>query len=113
MPQYLPILTLILVCSSIISIILINRARYKRTILKIKIQEYSSKLKVDESYWYNSSKGFLNNSYPSCWAKVISAPVLNKQNIITVEVLLKTSTGPKTITSVPAASLAKIEQLNS
>jgi len=113
MTYHLPILTLILVCFSIISIILINRAQYKRTILKIKIQEYSIKLKVGESYWYNSSKGFLNNSNPSCWAKVTSKPVLNKQNIVTVEVLLKTSTGQRTAASVPAASLAKIEQLNS
>lgn len=113
MSLYYPLLTAFCVSIGMITVILINRAKYKRTILKIKLQEYASKLKVGETYWYNSSKGLLNSTEPSCWAKVLSEPKLvGKNNAILIDVLLKVGT-KRIEKTVPANSLAKIDQLNS
>jgi len=102
-----------LVASSIVTIILINRARYKSAILKLKLKEYSEKLEIGETYWYNSSKGLLNANHPSCWAKVVAQPTLDKHNVVVIEVMLKIGNKSSLAAFVPANSLAKIEQLNS
>lgn len=113
MSVYYPLLTAVIVSVGIISLILINRAKYKKGIIRLKIKEYSEKLIIDETYWYNSSKGFLNSDYPSCWAKVLSTPtVTGKNNIVVVDVLLKVGK-QKIEATIPANSLVKIEQLNS
>ncbi len=113
MSLYYPLLTACCVLVCMIAVILINRAKYKRAVLKIKIQEYSNKLKIGETYWYNSSKGPLNSTDPSCWAKVLSEPkIIGKNTVIMVDVLLKVGT-KKIERTIPANSLAKIDQLNS
>jgi hypothetical protein len=113
MSTYFPLALIFLVSIGIISLILINRARYKKSILKLKIREYANKLQVNETYWYNSSKGLLNSSHPSCWAKIISEPVLDKHNVVIVEVVLKIGNRTSVSAFVPANSLVKIDQLNS
>jgi hypothetical protein len=113
MNLYYSLALMVLVSVSIIALILINRAKYKKAILKLKLQEYSNRLKIGETYWYNSSKGLLNDNHPSCWAKVVAEPVLDKHNVVIVEVILKIGNKSSIATFVPANSLAKIDQLNS
>ena len=96
----------------IVAYILISRANYQKGILNAKLEANIKKLQVNETYWYNSTKGFIMNNHPSCWAKVLSQPRIFGKNQIVVDVLLKV--GKKRIeTTVPADSLAMIEQLNS
>lgn len=96
-----------------ISLILINRARYKKSILNLKLNELLTKVIVDEAYWYNSGRGFLNSVEPSCWATVLSKPkIVSKNKVIVVDVLLKI--GEERIEkTVPANSLIKIDRLTS
>lgn len=97
----------------LIATILISRANYQRKIVESKLKAHRERLQVNETYWYNSSRGLLVSSEPSGWAKVLSEPKVFGQNkMIVVDVLIKV--GNKRIeTTVPADSLAKIEQLNS
>ena len=113
MTTYQFLLIVFLVFAGIISLILINRAQYKKSILNLKLNELAETIIVDETYWYNSSKGFLNSVEPSCWAKVLSKPkVFGKNKVIVVDVLLKI--GEQRIEkTIPANSLAKIDRLHS
>jgi hypothetical protein len=92
--------------------ILISRANYQKQIVKTKLSAQTDKLKINETYWYNSAKGFAMDEYPSSWAKVLSEPRTFGKNQIVVDVLLRV--GKKKIeTTVPADSLAQIVKVNS
>lgn len=80
--------------------------------MRLKLESQAKRLKVNESYWYNSAKGSLVSVYPSCWAKVIGPPYVFNNRIITVPVVLKTPTG-NIEADVPTESLTEIVQLNS
>lgn len=113
MQTYQFLFIIFLVFAGIISVILINRAQYKKSILNLKLDELSKTVIVDEAYWYNSTKGFLNSVEPSCWATVLSKPkIFGKNKVIVVDVLLKI--GEQRIEkTIPANSLVKIDRLTS
>jgi hypothetical protein len=107
------LIVLVTVAAIIIAAILISRANYQRKIVELKLTAHRERLEVNETYWYNSSRGLLVSNEPSCWAKVLSEPrVFGQNKMIVVDVLLNVST-KRIETTVPAESLAKIEQLNS
>jgi hypothetical protein len=80
--------------------------------MRLKLEAQAKRLKQNESYWYNSSKGSLGANHPSCWAKVIGTPSIFNNRLVVIPVLLKTPTG-SIETAVPADSLTEIAQLNS
>jgi hypothetical protein len=106
------IITLIGVAAIMATAILLNRRAYKKRIMRLKLETQVKRLKQNESYWYNSSKGSLGANHPSCWAKVIGLPYIFNNRLISIPVLLKTPTG-SIETHVPTDSLTEIAQLNS
>jgi hypothetical protein len=106
------LIVLISIGGILVTSILISRANYQKNLIIAKLEANTKKLQVNETYWYNSAKGFLMENHPSGWAKVLARPRLFGKNQIVVDVML--TVGKKKIeTTVPADSLALIEQLNS
>jgi hypothetical protein len=106
------IIVLLIFAATVVISILLNRRSYKKRIMKLKLEVQIKRLKQNESYWYNSSKGSLGANHPSCWAKVIGEPTIFNNTIVVIPVLLKTPTG-SIETVVPTDSLTEIAQLNS
>jgi hypothetical protein len=113
MTQLYILLGLFVITSILVASILVSRSQYQKQLIEKKLTAQRSRLVIGTDYWYNSSKGFLVSTEPSCWAKVVSEPRLFGQNKrIVVSVLLKI--GKRRVeTTVPADSLINIEQINS
>jgi len=104
-------ISLLIIAAIGIASIFADRAHYKNRVMGRKLRVAINKYKCQQTYWYNSTKGFIQHNYPSCWATVQVDPYLKKKKVV-ADVKLKTPTGVEYVT-VPIESLSEITQLNS